>query len=381
MIQVVALLSVFGLGIAFSIIGAVKLELAKRLQIDDAKVGGLISALMFTSVFMVLLIGPLVDSLGYKPIAIVGFILTAVCLYMLASAKSYPSALLACLLLGIGAMCINTVGNTLVSKVFFTGDPAAGINPNPAAALNLGNTFFGLGAFITPFLIGLLLKRLGYSTTVSIIGTILLLSVIFAIITAYPSIPSGFSIGSAFGLLGNKIVLLVSLALFCYISLEVSMGGWITTYLTSLKFSPERANTTLSLFWIGLMVARLISSAFVTPANGILVISLLAIVAAITITIMVMAKSQMVAALVVILTGFAFGPIFPTLVGVTFANVDQGLQGSAFGIIFAIGLLGGSTVPAAIGIYSKGKSIQKALLIAVAASILLFVIARIIALV
>ncbi len=367
MIQAVALFSVFGLGIAFAIIGAVKLELAKRLGIDDAKVGGLISALMFTCIFMVLIIGPLVDAIGYQPVAIAGFILAGACIFLLAAAKTYKAALTACVLLGVGAMCMNTVGNTLVPQVFFEG--------NPAAALNLGNTFFGFGAFIAPLVIGLLLKRLGYSSTVSIIGVILTLPVILAIAASYPVIPSGFSLGRAFGLLGNEFVLLVSLALFCYISLEVSMGGWITTYLSSLEFTPERANATLSGFWVGMMVSRLLSSTFVSPENGPTVIALLAVVAAVTITVMVVGKSKPIAALVVVLTGLAFGPIFPTLIGVAFSNVVPDLQGSAFGIMFAIGLLGGSTVPAAIGKYSTGKTIQKALVIAVAASVILFLLA------
>ena len=74
MIQLVAILSVFALGIVFALIGAVKLKLAERLGIDDAKVGALISTLMFTSIFMVIIIGLLVDAWGHKPFAIIGFI-------------------------------------------------------------------------------------------------------------------------------------------------------------------------------------------------------------------------------------------------------------------------------------------------------------------
>jgi len=51
------------------------------------------------------------------------------------------------------------------------------------------------------------------------------------------------------------------------------------------------------------------------------------------------------------------------------------LHGSVFAIIFAIGLLGASTIPAAIGIYSKGKSIQKSLVIAAVTAAVLVVIA------
>ena len=48
MVASVALMAVFAVGIVSSIIGALKLELARILKIDNAKIGGLISVLMFT---------------------------------------------------------------------------------------------------------------------------------------------------------------------------------------------------------------------------------------------------------------------------------------------------------------------------------------------
>jgi len=237
MIQLVAILSVFALGIVFALIGAIKLKLAEKLGIDDAKVGGLISTLMFTSIFMVLLIGPLVDAWGHKPFAVLGFLLAGLAIYLFSLLKSYRGAVLACILLGIGGMCVNTVGNTLMPKVLFGGQ-------NPPAALNFGNLFFGLGAFITPFLVGLLLSRLGFSKTVTIIALITFLPIIFALATTqYPELPpAGFKLGDAVDLLGNPAVLIAALALFCYVGLEASMGGWITTYLTNVGLTPERAS-------------------------------------------------------------------------------------------------------------------------------------------
>ena len=229
MIQVVALLSVFGLGMAFSIIGALKLELVRVLNIDDAQFGKLISALMFASLIVVLIIGPLVDLLGYKPIAIVGFAVGFASVFMLISTGSYSMALLSCVILGIGAMCLN-LGNTLLPIVLFGGQ-------NAPAASNFGNVFFGLGAFITPFLIGLLLSRIGYKATGTVIAVILLVPIIFAVIAKYPEGEGGFSFVSAIGLLSRGTIITAGLALFCYIGLEVSMGGWITTYASSLGFA------------------------------------------------------------------------------------------------------------------------------------------------
>jgi len=371
----VALMSVFGLGIVFSIIGALKLELTKVLNIDDAKVGGLISTLMFTSMIMVLIVGPLVDVVGYKPIAIIGFLVGFVSVLLLISAKSYKAAVVSIILLGVGGMCMNTVGNTLMPHVLFDGQ-------NAPAALNFGNTFFGLGAFITPLLIGLLLRRLGYKSTGTIFAVILLIFVIFAAIAVLPSVPTGFEISNAFGLLATGIIIVSALALVCYIGLEFSMGGWISTYASSLGFSDKGANITLSIFWVSLMVARLTAAGFgvkpiITPEIGAWVIAVLAIVAVITIGIMIAAKSKTLAVVGVILTGLAFGPIFPTIIGVTFSKTVASLQGSAFGIIFAVGLFGGSFMPTAIGVIAKGKTIQKSLMVAIVAAVILFIMALI----
>ncbi len=372
MIQAVAVFTVFGLGIAFSILGALKLELVKSLNIDDAQFGKLISALMFTSMFVVLIFGPIVDMFGYKPVAISGFVLAFIAVYMLSSTSLYSIAVFSCILLGIGAMCLN-LGNTLLPMVLFGGK-------NAPAASNLGNVFFGLGAFLTPFLIAMLLSTMGYKNTGRVIAAIILIPVVFAIFASFPTVDkTGMTFGgavlSAFGLLTNPVVIVSALALFCYIGLEVSMGGWLSTYASSIGFSDKTANIVLSGFWISLMAARLIASQIVTPENGVWVIQIIAIFATVSILLMVISKSKVLATISVLLTGFAFGPVFPTIVGVTFAKTTEAVHGSAFGIIFAVGLLGGTTIPAAIGNYSKGKTIQKSLIIAMGASAILFVIA------
>src|SRR3989339_2279256 len=104
MIQTVALLSVFGLGIAFSVLGAFKLGLVKQLGIDDARFGKLISTLMFTCIVVVLVFGPLVDMFGYKPIAVAGYILGFAAVFLLITARTYQAAVFACVILGMGAM-------------------------------------------------------------------------------------------------------------------------------------------------------------------------------------------------------------------------------------------------------------------------------------
>jgi MFS family permease len=123
--------------------------------------------LFLTSGIIQLIIGPMVDKFGHKPLAILGFLVAGISMFMIASAQSYGVALFACILLGAGAMCLNTVGNTLIPVVLFGGK-------DPARASNFGNAFFGLGYVITPLLFSLFASlALSYKTGVYILERII----------------------------------------------------------------------------------------------------------------------------------------------------------------------------------------------------------------
>ncbi|MCK5861097.1 MAG: MFS transporter [Candidatus Hydrogenedentes bacterium] len=366
-VMLVAFSGVFSLGIIFSILGSVKLKLAEELKIDDAKVGTLISALMFSCLVAVLVIGPLTDMVGFKWIALTGFILGGACVLLLASARSYRTALIACLLLGIAAMCVNTVGNTLGLSTLFDGK-------DPARASNLLNVFFGLGAFLAPMIIATLLGTMGYKKTVSFIGLLLFVPIVFTILAKFPEPDAGFVIGDSIGLLTHPAVLIGGISLFCYIALESSMAGFLTTYLKSHELSDKKSGLILSAFWISLMMARLITAIFLTNIDAAKIVPVLAIVACASIAIMVFASKPSLGILGTLLAGFSFGPIFPTLVGVCFAKTDAiaaGTGGSVFGLIFAIGLSGGIIVPMLIGKYAASLSIRQSLKIALVVSVAL----------
>ena len=371
MTAVVAIMSVFTLAICFIILGSISAELMEALEIDKGQFGSLVMGLMLTSCIVQLFIGPLVDKFGYKPLAILGFIVTGGSMFLLGFAPSFTVAFGACILLGIGAMSLNTVGNTLIPVVLFEGK-------DPARASNFGNAFFGLGYVLTPLLFTFFKSAMSYSTAVSIFGVLALIFLIFAVITKYPQVSTGYKFSMAVKLLGKSAVLIAALALFCYISLEISGGNYFKLYMTEI-FSGEdaiaKATVILSLFGVGMMLGRFLASRIKNlTAIGSKVISLMALLSIITIVVMILTNSAALAIVAVLLTGFLFAPIFPTIVGVTFAKFDSSLYGSIFGIIFAVGLLGGAFVPKIIGNMAEGASVQQSLLIlAVMAGILLII--------
>ncbi|MEN6310412.1 MAG: MFS transporter, partial [Acidobacteriota bacterium] len=175
MVNAVALLCVFGVGLGFSLFGSIGIKLMPRLGIDRGRFGTLISIYMFTCLVVSLIIGMVTDKVGYGPVAVFGFAATALSLFLLARMRTYGSIVPCCLLLGCGAMALNTAGNTLIPVVLFGGQ-------DPARASNLGNVFFGLGLFLTPLLVSFLFRKTTYSKAVSALGVLILVPIVPALL-------------------------------------------------------------------------------------------------------------------------------------------------------------------------------------------------------
>jgi MFS transporter, FHS family, glucose/mannose:H+ symporter len=376
--KAVALLSVFGLGMCFSLLGSISVKLMPRLKIDQGKFGSMISAFMFACLIASLIVGVVTDKVGYKPVAIFGFVATAICIFVFANAKTYIAALVPCVLLGFGAMALNTAGNTLIPRVLYNGE-------NPAAASNFGNVFFGLGLFLTPLIVSFLFRKTSYEKAVSALGVIVLLPVILAVMATYPQSQTAFSITNAVALLKEPAVLLAALVLFCYISLEASFCNWLPSYAKEVikkdfaEMDESVADATsqqmLSVFAIAMMAGRLIASQMATiTTNGSWYIAGAALVVGLVILAMTKTGAIWTSALVAC-AGFAFAPCFPTTVGVTFSKFSPEVYGSIFGIIFAVGLAGAVIVPKAIGNLAKGSTIQKSIKLLIPICAILIVVA------
>jgi MFS transporter, FHS family, glucose/mannose:H+ symporter len=377
MTATVALMAVFSLAVCFILLGSVSSDLMGALGIDEARFGSLIMALFLTSCVVQIFIGPAVDRFGYKPFAILGFVVTGASIFLLAFATSYDTAFLASVLLGIGAMSLNTVGNTLIPVVLFEGR-------DPARASNFGNAFFGLGYVTMPFLFTLFLQKMGmsYSASLSFFGLLMVVFLVFSLIASYPTVPTGFSFAKAAALVSKPAVLLAAFALFCYMSLEVSMGSWIRKLMEQLYQKESaadasfRAGMILALFGVAMMVGRFLSSAVKNlTAIGVRVIAGAAVISLVAILAMVWTQAPALAIAAIVVMGLAFAPIFPTLVGVTFAKFDSSQYGSIFGIMFAVGLLGATFVPKWIGDLSAGGTIQDGLKVAAGMALLLVLVA------
>lgn len=359
-----------GMGVA--LLGSVKIALAKRLQMDEARVGGLVSMFGFAMIPVMLAMGFLTDLLDKRIVVVAGSFLMVASLLVLARSIKYWSALVAVLLLSAGWSALVNVLNVLMQSAF---------GGTQTYAMNLGNFFFGLGAFLTPLLIAFLARRTGFAPTLLVLAAFALLSGVLAFGVDFqvmlPPAVAGADPGIRV-LLSDRIMWLTALALLFYAPMEATMAAWATTYLGDKGMAEGRAATTLSGFWLAFMCSRLVTALIVArfplPAGGdTLLIIGLSILCILVWAGAVFSRGSVTAGTMVVLAGLLFGPTFPTLVGVLMSHVSQDISpvlgGRAVGLFFMVGGIGWSVVPILIGAYARKTSIQRGFLIAVGAAV------------
>jgi fucose permease len=357
LVTAVTISGAFAFGMVLSLLGSIKLALAKRLQIDEARVGGLLSALNLALIPMMLLSGLLIDRWGVMEVLILGSLVTALALFGLALGQNYRWALLAVLLVGIGGACLSTSSVVLMPQAFF---------PDQAAAsLNLGNVFFGLGALITPALVDLLLHTVRFRWTLAVLALICLAPAVVALFVSGSQLPAPAPQGDLIAVFHNPLLWLSGLVFFLYAPLEFAIGTWATTYLTDHRYRPSRAAWLLSGFWLTFFAGRL-GMAFLEGGDILpresepWVILFLALLSAVALGNLAGASTKGNAGLGLLVLGAFLGPIFPTLMGGVFTAFPE-RRGTAYGAVFAIGSVGSLLMAPIIGRRARATSVQQSL--------------------
>jgi fucose permease len=358
-------------GVCHALLGSVKVPLARKLAIDEAKVGGLVSIFGFTLIPAVLAAGFLVDSFGKQVVLSGGFILLVVSLIALAQARAYSTALLAVLLLGAGWSALVNVLNVTSPPAFLSADE---VKSRMAYAMNLGDFIFGMGAFATPILIALLVPRIRLERTLLVPAVLAVVPLVLGFGVDWERLispPATTSNGGLGALLSDPIVLLCCAAFFCHVPIEASIAAWATTLVTDKGVKERTAATLLSTFWLTFTGSRL-ATALTLPAGAdtVLVLTLAAACIALTLAIS-FSRSAVLTCGLVVAAGLILGPIFPTLIAILLSHVEPAQHGRTVGLFFCIGGIGWTAIPLVIGAYAKRTSVQRAFLIAAGCAVLL----------
>ena len=359
----------FFFGVVMAVLGAVLPLLTGQVHLELRQAGNLFFAMNFAMLASMLSLGPFMDRFGKKAVLVGGPLFVAAALALMAAAASYATMIASVVLLGLGGGALTGGTNTLIADLH--SDPRA-----KSSALNLLGVFFGFGALFLPFVIGSLVKMVGLA---AILYVTVALSIVPAVLFAALAFPAskhekGLPLREVAGLAHNRLVLSLGFLLFFESGNEFIMGGYTSTYLTRQLGSPVPiASYLLAAYWGAIMIGRVVSSRLVLRIKPSTMILASSVGAAAGVVVLLAAHSEFMAGLGIAIAGFSFASIYPVTLGFAGSRFEA-YSGSVFGILFAIALVGGMTLPWSVGQLAQSHGLRAALAIVIGNCAMIFLL-------
>jgi MFS transporter, FHS family, glucose/mannose:H+ symporter len=359
----------FVFGIVLAVLGALfgLQEMRERLAVNFVQQGDIFLLLFFGVFLSTIIVGPMIDSFGNKMVLTASATLVAIALAVFASAHSFYAAMFAAAILGFGGGGLNTSSNALVAEIY---------PENRGPMLNVLGTFFGFGALFIPFIAAALTGRFS-SAVILMLGAVL--AAICGLAYMAMSFPRpreriGFSLLASIKAAGIPGVLLFGILLFFESGNESSIGGWTSTYIVSMGAKPQVATWILASYWAALMIGRMISAKLLHFIRKERLVLASGIGSAIGCAILFASHSIVVTAIGAVIIGFSFAAIYPTTLAIA-ADRYERLAGTIFGLLFAMGLIGGMLFPWVIGHVSQSYSLRWGMIVPLAGAVGITVVA------
>jgi MFS transporter, FHS family, glucose/mannose:H+ symporter len=360
----IACLGMLAFGIVLTTLGAVLPSVIERFGIDTAVAGSLFLLMTFGILLGSIVFGPIVDRNGYKGMLLLATALIAIGLEGIAFAPSMAWLRVAVAFIGFGGGIINGGTNALVADISAE---------SRTAGLSLLGVFFGVGAVGVPFVLGSLLGTFSYSSIIAAVGALVLAPFLITAATPFPAPkqPQGFPLAAAKGLVRDPVLLLMGLMLFLESGMEITVGGWTATFFKQeLQIADQRALVYLSLYWLGMMLARIALGSVLRRATPTRVLMGCLTVGFVGALLLILTRDASVAAVGVFLLGVGFSATFPVVLGFVGDRYTQ-LSGTAFSIVIVMALTGGMLLPWLTGVLGASYGLRGSFTIVPVALVLL----------
>lgn len=336
---------VFLTGMLTTLLGPLLPLLSARWSMLDAQAGDLFTSQFAGSMAGAVLSGWLLPRRGFRSALVLGFGLTAAG-SMLLGLGSWIVGLLSVFIYGTGLGVTIACTNLWVSES----------NPEKrSSALSLLNLAWGIGAVACPFLFASLHRNaMGDFMAPALAAAFAVIALLLAILPFREPVRAveSESEGPRTKVWNFRFGAVLAALFFLYVGTEVALGGWVASF--AKRHSGGEGTLWMlapSFFWAALLVGRALAPAAlrrVTEANIVRGGLLLAALGGAG---LLVANSVITVLLWTTIAGFGLSAIFPiqaAWISHTFGAAAPRLAGG----IFAMGALGGATLPWLVGTLS-----------------------------
>ncbi|OAA76310.1 Major facilitator superfamily domain, general substrate transporter [Akanthomyces lecanii RCEF 1005] len=158
--------------------------------------------------------------------------------------------------------------------------------------------------------------------------------------------------------LKQPLTWVVAVFLLGYVGVEVSLGGWIPTFMIKVRHAePFLAGLSVTMFWLGLTLGRVILG-FVTGRIGEKLAITVYILLSVGLQLLYWLVPNFAASLVfIILLGFFLGPLFPAAIVTATKLLPPEYHVSAIGFAGGFGGGGAAIIPFGVGAIAQSKGV------------------------
>jgi fucose permease len=284
-------------------------------QVSDAEFGVYYLAFGLAYAAGAFLGGLATERAGRRPVLGLAAVLLASGLVAVALAPAWWACVLAAVPAGLGCGALDGGANGLFLDVY---------RDARGRALNLLHLFFSLGALAAPLVIGPLVdaglpwQAVPVSTGLAVLG----LGAVLLVVDMPTGRRAGVGAAGASGPAARgpgasrmpRVLVLLCLAIACYIASEAGVSDWLVRFLEPAPLSV--ATTALALFWAGMAVGRLGSARLADHFDHVAYAASAALLMAAGLTGAVLASSTPLSVCLFALAGLAAGPVAPMIMAV-----------------------------------------------------------------
>jgi fucose permease len=354
-------------GIAMTMLGSILPGVILKFGLSKSYAGTLFIVMNFGTLLGSLVFGPVVDRFGYKTLLCICTLILLIGLEGIAFTPVIQAFILFIFIFGCGGGIINGATNALVSDITPEGR---------SAGLALLGVFFGIGAFGVPLILGSLLNKFTYTQIIAVMGAIIVVAFIAFLFIRFPSPkqPHRFPVKEAVKLIKQPVLLLLAFILFFESGMEYMTGGWTAAFFNKvLHVDTSRAVVMLSVFWIGMMLSRLVLSRVLQRRSSAGVLQSWLGIAFIGSILLLTVSSKIPATIGIFLIGFGFGATYPVILGYIGELYPQ-MSGTAYSLALTIALIGGMFIPYLAGLIGDNFGLRRSFLIIPVALACIFVL-------
>ncbi len=299
--------------------------------------------------------GVVTERLGRRRILVFAALAHAAGIAVLGLMPTWEIVLLSAIPGGLGAGALDGGSNGLVLDLY---------RDSRGRALNTLHLFFSIGALASPLVVGQLVDAgVAWSSVVLATAAAMLpLAALYAFVSMPHGRraavrPDGVRSASPATLIWPLIALEAAIA--CYVASEVGVSDWLVRFLDSAPLG--LATASLSLFWAGLALGRLVASRVADRFDHLRFTTVAITVASVGLFAAVVVPSVGVSIALFAVVGFAFGPVFPMIVAIGGERFPE-RSAAVGGFLTGAAVVGAVIYPPVMGFLSVNIGLAAAML-------------------